>query len=256
MKNKNRDLNGLRILNTRPSEQAKPLSQAIHDAGGIAIDLPMLSISPSLLTWCAQMPPLTKVEKAIFISPNAVKYFFKGLAHNQITWSNNIEVIAIGQGTNEALVKQGVRVDHLPDKADSEHLLKLAALQEIAHQTILLIKGEGGLPTIETTLCARHAQLIPLLVYHRKPPQHNQTNINSLWQEDAVDIILFTSQESMHNLYYTFGASGQKWLCSKPCLVISPRLVKSASALGIKTIINCAYQEILQTLKGFVHDKK
>ena len=36
------DLNGLRILNTRPYGQNAALSQAIADAGGVAIECPFV----------------------------------------------------------------------------------------------------------------------------------------------------------------------------------------------------------------------
>ena len=45
------NLNGLRVLNTRPEQQAIPLAEAIKKAGGISINLPIITIEPTDTTW-------------------------------------------------------------------------------------------------------------------------------------------------------------------------------------------------------------
>lgn len=251
-------MKGLRVLNTRPLNQGDALNNDIRAAGGVPLHFPALEIESTAIDWLSGMPNLTQVKQAIFTSANAVDYYFAALTTTGIQWPRNICVMAIGNATAAALSKHGIHVHHSPLIADSEHLLKLDVLQSIEKQTILLVKGLGGRQLIAETLLSRGAHLIPLAVYRRKLPVVKQEYINSIWQDDAVDIILFTSQQAMLNLFTLFEQGGHSWLCNKPCLVISKRLAKEAYLLGIRTIITCQYNEISGTLvhfnQGLTHD--
>lgn len=229
-------LQGLRVLNTRPKGQAEGLSNNIRDVGGIAIELPTLEIQATH-DWLNALPDLKTVKQAIFISANAVEHCFRQLRKTNIYWPSTIEVIAIGQGSAKSLHQFNVPVHTMPDVADSEHLLALKTLQQSQKQSILLLKGEGGRPLIEETLLEKGAKLLVLNVYRRVLPKINRQFVKTIWRDDLVDIILLTSEQSMHHLFKLFEEEAHHWLRNKPCLVISERLAQSASLLGIKNII-------------------
>ncbi len=242
------NLNGLRILNTRPRDQSLDLSQAIHDAGGVSIDLPALAIEPTADVWLKNLPDLTRTHHAIFISTNAVNYFFTAVSTEQFTWPRTIQTTAVGKATARALEKWGVHVDHIPPIANSEHLLQLESLKQVLNQTILWVKGEGGRIDIPHALRTRGAQLISLDVYRRVLPNKTPQHVYSLWHDDVVDIILLTSQQAMHNLFTLLGVEAHPWLRKTPCIVISERLAQEASRLGMQNIMVCRYDTILNTL--------
>ncbi|KTD33308.1 uroporphyrinogen-III synthase [Legionella nautarum] len=241
-------LNGLRVLNTRPLEQGKNLSQMINAAGGVALECPAITIEPTPNDWLSSLPPLDTVKKAIFVSTNAVKHCFSVLTKN---WPKTIRVIAVGQATAAALKNYGIQVDLIPAIADSEHLLELKALQQVSNETILLFKGEKGRPLIEETLTSRGANLLIFQVYKQLLPQANSELLHSLWHNQAVDIILFTSQQAMHNIFLLFGEGAKDWLRSLPCIVISERLAKEATLLGMQTIIVSTPETLLDALHEF-----
>lgn len=250
-------LKGLRVLNTRPHEQGKALSLAIEAANGISIECPALNIAPVDSDWFSSLPDLNKVEKAIFVSANAVDFCFRTLAQNQCQWPATIEVIAQGQATAKALSKYSIQLALIPEIADSEHLLQLEVMREVNKKNILLFKGRGGRTLIAETLYARGANLFIFEVYKRQLPNLNPKQLYSLWHNDAVDIILFTSQQAMQNIFILFGEDAHAWLCSKPCLVIGKRLAKEASLLGMQRIIVSTPEAILDTLyqfnQGLIH---
>ncbi|WP_269570446.1 uroporphyrinogen-III synthase [Legionella tunisiensis] len=124
-------MHNLRVLNTRPLEQAKELSRAITDAGGIAIECPALKIEANNQLWLSSLPNLVAAEYAIFISANAVEYCFTALEQQKITWPATVKLIAVGQGTASALKKYVFSTPLIPPQADSEHLLALAELQTV-----------------------------------------------------------------------------------------------------------------------------
>lgn len=251
--NKQQTLNGLRILNTRPKEQAAALSCLLKQHGARVTELPMLTIQPIRKNWLKELPSLTHFEQAIFISPNAVSYFFSKIS--QTTWPLTLKTIAIGLGTAEALTKHHIAVDAIPTEFNSQGLLTLPALQHVSHQSILLIKGVGGLTLIPDTLRERGASVTELSIYHRGVPKINLKRIDDLWQRDAIDMIVITSQEALNNLLISFGIEKRAWLCSKPFLVLSPRLAKAAADCGIKTVITGHYDSLLSTLEAYIHDQ-
>ena len=248
-------LHGLRILNTRPLEQGLALHQAISDAGGISVDLPAIAIEPTANDWLKKLPNLDTLNQAIFISSNAATHFYSALKQQQLAWPSAIKITAIGNASASALEKWNIRIDNCPLIADSEHLLQLEILQQVQNQTILLVKGVGGRMHIATTLQKRGAKLISLDVYQRVLPTTQQNSIYSVWHDDLVDIILFTSHEAMHNLFSLFGDSARSWLCSKPCMVISERLAEAAFMLGIQAIILSRYDTMLSTLEHYNKDR-
>jgi uroporphyrinogen-III synthase len=247
----NPSLKGLRILNTRPKEQAHLLSKQIRAAEGIAFELPALEIQATLEDWINKLPDLKKVNQAIFISPNAVHYCFNQLKHHHIEWSASIKVIALGQGTAKALELFNIPVHTIPSHPDSEHLL--ATIHEPKNQIMLLFKGIGGRPLIEEQLLQKGVKLSIFNVYQRAMPSINQELIHSIWQDDLVDIILLTSEQSLHHLFQLFAPETHDWLRSKTWLIISERLAHIASSMRIKKIKISHPERVMEALFDYVN---
>ena len=253
---------GLRVLNTRPLQQNTLLNQSIIEAGGYAISCPALDIKPTNPTWLLALPNGNDIDHAIFISANAVHFFYTELAQQNILWPKTIHTIAIGKGTANALSQWGVTAPTVPDIADSEHVLQLDKLHHLQQKTCVVIKGLGGLTTIEDTLQQRGANVVSLSVYQRTLPAVSPKKIKRLWQDDLVDIILITSEQALYNLFTLFGAEARSCLCKKPYLVLSKRLANAALRLGIQTIMVSSYDTVLDALetyykllnKGLTHD--
>lgn len=248
-------LNGLRVLNTRPQQQARDLSRQIRAAGGIAIEYPTIQIMPLAFTWLHNLAPLASIQKAIFVSTNAVTHFFAGLQSQHIPWPTTIQTFAIGTGTATALNQHQITAVYTPKIADSEHLLALSPLHNIQHQSVLIISGEKGRPLLDTSLRDRGAIVHNLAVYRRVLPEKNVQFTHALWQDDGVDIILMLSQEAMDNLFALFEEAARPWLLSKPWVVISPRLVDIARRHQVRTVILSSYEDILTTLRLHEHGR-
>lgn len=225
----------------------------IRDAGGISIDMPTLRIDPLPYNWIADLPPLSSLQKAIFVSANAVEYFFQAIQTHQLIWPSTIESFAIGRATAQALAQHHITVSELPTVADSEHCLNLAALQNIQDCAILLVSGENSRPLMATTLKKRGAVLHAAAVYRRSLPEKNSSFTHTLWQDDAVDIILMLSHEAIDNLFVLFEEAARPWIQSKPCIVISSRLADLAHRYGMRTVILSPYDDLLTTLAGLTH---
>jgi uroporphyrinogen-III synthase len=246
------NLRGLRILNTRPLHQGLELHEAIANAHGISIQLPMLAIEPTSTDWLHHLPDLYQVQQAIFISTNAVNFFFKAL--NQ-PWPKTIKTITIGKASAQTLQHWGINHDESPPIADSHHLLQIDSLQNIRQQTILLVKGKHGRTEIEDNLIKRGALLVPLDVYERVLPHLSSKYVQSLWHDGQVDIILITSEQSLQHLLMMFGEQAKAWIMKTPCMVISERLEKAALNAGMQKVLVSRYDAILSSLQTWAELK-
>lgn len=223
----------------------------IQAAGGIAVEFPCLEIQAISTKWYGNLPDLSTIDKAIFVSVNAVHYFFEGLKVHHRAWPTTIQSFAIGQATAEALKQYQIKDIQIPTNADSEHLLTLSTLENVQQQNILLISGKKTRPLLLTTLRKRGANVQQVAVYRRLLPKKNQQLADTLWQDDAVDIILGLSQEAVTNLFALFAEEAKAWLQSKPWVVISPRLVDLAHQHHIRTVILSSYPNILNTVERY-----
>lgn len=248
-------LNGLRILNTRPLDQGMALTKKIESAQGKVITLPVLEISPTPPCWLERCVPLEQADLSIFISANAVKYCFLILQEKQVNWPNSTQVIAVGEATRNLLLAQGIASVICPAEPNSEALLELPQLQDCRQRTIYLFKGQGGRPLLEETLQARGAHLINVVTYQRQLPQTDSEFVRSIWQNDAVDIILITSIEGLENLLTLFPVNTHEWLKTKLFYVISSRIATFAKAKGITNLLTGTMEKLVETINtGWIHD--
>ena len=119
----------LRVLNPRAIHQAPHLSELLRQAGTQPIELPTLCIEGMPPAWLNKLPPLNAIAQAIFVSPNAVDFFFKHV--NPSLWPSHIINLSLGMGTAKKLMHHGITVHMMPNDADSEHFIHLETLQNI-----------------------------------------------------------------------------------------------------------------------------
>ena len=139
-------LTGIDILVTRPAHQAGALAEKIRAAGGEPVLFPVLEIldiaDPRPLL--ELIGRLDEFDLAIFISPNAVNKAMSLIQANRAIPSG-LKFAAVGQGTVAALQKFGVRSVIAPTKRfDSEALLEMAELKEVAGKRVVIFRGDGG----------------------------------------------------------------------------------------------------------------
>lgn len=253
-------LNGLRVLNTRPEHQATPLNTLISSAQGVAVPLPLMKIKPlDAGRWIQTLPPLESLALAIFTSVNAVNVFFEGFHLHRRHWPLTLQTIAIGHSTAQALKNHGITA-LFPMQHDSEHLLSLPPFARINRQSVLIIKGEHGRQLIQQTLKQNNVILYETAVYRRERNHSLADQCESIWQNDAVDIILGTSQFSIETLFSLVSKDGKKWLRNKPWIVFSQRLKDLTQQMGGQNIWVSENSRLLETLyqfsQGLTNDHK
>ncbi len=177
------ELSGLKILVTRPRDQAAGFAQGIAEAGGIPVLLPLLEINPVENGEVPQPSDLASADLVVFISPNAVKYGLTALPPG-------LKIAAVGAGSARALKEAGVADVLVPaERFDSEGLL--AELPQVAGWRVVIFRGDGGRELLGDTLRARGAQVEYVTCYRRSKPPLDMNLLQS------ADLITVTSSEAM-----------------------------------------------------------
>lgn len=221
-------LNGLKVLVTRPQQQARSLCDSITTAGGIAIAFPVVNIELISVGNETSMAIINQ-DMIIFISRNAVNYFMTGL---KTLLADDVQLVAVGAGTAATMLQHGLRVDiQAPSPAGSESLLAMSELKNVKDKSVLIVRGEGGRELLADTLITRGANIRYIEVYRRSLPSPSMAAVG---QAKLADCIIITSIAGLDNLCQLINVEEivHKWL-----IVISERIKEYAKKLGFEQCV-------------------
>jgi uroporphyrinogen-III synthase len=231
-------LEGKHIVVTRPAGQATHLAEALVSLGAHPILFPVLSILD--LDDIKQLHDialqLDDFQFAIFVSPNAV---IKSLEHvlRHRGWPAQVRVATVGTSSELALARHGITDVLAPSgRFDSEALLELSELQDVAGKRVVIFRGDGGRELLADVLRERGAEVVHVTSYRRGKPESDGTLLLKHWENHTLDAITITSSEGLRNLFEMVGKLGQAWLRKTPLFVPHQRIAVQASMLGLSVI--------------------
>jgi uroporphyrinogen-III synthase len=223
-------LAGLKIVVTRPRDQAVQLARSIEEAGGVPFLFPLLDITAVQDTreLNQQIYRLAQFDLAIFISPNAVNYGVAAIrAASKIP--QTLRIATVGQGSAKALRELGIADVIAPtERFDSEALLALPELQNVAGWRVMIFRGDGGRELLGDTLKARGATVEYATCYVRSKPQHDAGSLRAA-RPDAITV---TSSEALGNLWQMLNDEDRAALLNTPLFVPHARIAGLARDQG------------------------
>ena len=253
-------LTGLKIVVTRPRDQAVQLARRIEQAGGIPLLFPLLDITAvqDTKTLHEQIARLGQFNLAIFISPNAVHYGIAairaagaslsadGTTSHSTRLPNNasqvagynpspasgrgeLKIATVGQSSAKALRESGISNVIAPtEHFDSEGLLALPELQNVAGWRVMIFRGDGGRELLGDTLKARGATVEYATCYQRSKPQQDAGALLSA----VPDAITVTSSEALGYLWQMLDSKSQQVIRDLPLFVPHARIAGLAREQG------------------------
>lgn len=223
------ELNGIKVLVTRPQAQALLLTQLIAQAGGKSVVFPLIEIQPIPPT---QWPFIEwrRVDMVIFVSRNAVSFFKAGYPAKL---PKRLMLVAVGKGTADVMQDNGYQVHvHPAEGGGTEALMKCLDLKSLAHKKIVIVRGQGGRELLAESLRANGAEVRYIEVYERQMPQPSSRQLAAA---SRVDIVLATSLQSVSHLVTLF-ADTVEMILEKPLVVISERIRQYAYSQGFQQV--------------------
>ncbi|HXC38669.1 MAG TPA: uroporphyrinogen-III synthase [Burkholderiales bacterium] len=238
----------MRVLVTRPANEARRWVDELRRRGLDAQALPLIEIAPVAggaaiaLAW----GQLDRFRAAMFVSGNAVRHFF-GQKPVGAHWPAQTRAWSPGAGTRDALRAAGVDatlVDAPPPEAaqfDSETLWQQVAGQVAAGDRVLIVRGgdaqgtSSGRDWLADQLVAAGAQVEFVVAYRRQPPRLSQEQLAQAKQATGTNdcVWLFSSSQAIAHLQGLL--PGHDWALAR-AVATHPRIAKAARAAGFGVV--------------------
>ncbi|PCI69204.1 MAG: hypothetical protein COB38_08375 [Gammaproteobacteria bacterium] len=258
---------------TRPLNQADSIISSLkqHFAPSnstLVSHLPLIKITSIK----PQMPlASSRFSGIIFISPNAVTHTANQLSKSEWKQLITSPLYAIGSRTSEVLknICSDVLIQtpdiQTPENMNSEGLLALSTLSNVAQQRWLIVKGLGGREKLKDTLIQRGAEVVELCTYQRNIPDTKLSNrirlalqIKSIWIITSVQAIInlakIMSQTDQQIITQTASTELKQLEINENCRIIvsSDRIKESAIKLGFNVIAvakNATDKQLIDCIK-------
>ena len=240
-----RPLFGRRIVVTRSREQAGELVEMLEERGAEAIQAPTIRIAPAedaaaLDRACAEAGTYNWI---VFTSANAVEYFMQRvLANGDVRDLKGVRLCAIGPSTEQRLSRYGLRVDVMPDEANSEAVMDaLRAAGKLKAARVLLPRADIAREVLADQLRDAGAEVTEVAAYRTmlgETERDADQDIYRMLLDRQIDAITFTSASTVKNFAKIFGEEQAADLLRTTVVAsIGPVTAEAAQQLGIKTTV-------------------
>ena len=201
----------MKVLITRPRNQADSFASALTEAGFDPIFFPVIEIRPfkENVALDRAVEKLSCYDWIVFTSVNGVDAFFahqesatESQSHGENKFSLSlrdsvagIKVAAIGPKTAQALEARGVKPDFVPEKYVAEAILP--GLGDLRGRWVLLPRAEIARKALPEAIVAAGGIAHEIAAYQTLPAEFHPEGLAAL--KSGVDAVTFTSPSTVEN---------------------------------------------------------
>lgn len=229
---------GWYVISLRPSGDHAALRRAAARRGAR-----LLALSPWRIQTCRDDPTRTalaealQAERVLFTSPAAVR---AAATLQALRARSGQRWLAVGAGTAQALRRHGVKHVQHPARMDSEGLLAMPELQQLAGSTLGFVSAPDGRNVLAPSLIERGARLLRADVYARHDIALPAAAIARLLALSAPACVLLSSSGALDRVVAQLPAAARAALLSLPAVAASERLAGHARTTGFHEVLTAA----------------
>lgn len=221
----------------------RPLAQALRQQVELAAlgisSLPFCALDTVAdTTALAALPQqAASSDGVIFVSPSAIDIGWPALA---TSLPPSTMLACVGAGSAGKLAASSQRTVIAPTQGnDSAALLAHPALQQLAGQRWLIVRGADGRAQLGETLASRGATVSYADIYRRQPQPLDWTLFRQLQHSGQLAGLLVASSEAAEALFAAAGNAGVSTLTAQRFFTLHPRIAQRLQALGAQRITLC-----------------
>ena len=210
--NEKHPLAGTRILVGRARHQASALSAGLRSLGATVVEIPFIEIRKprSFQPLDNALKNLKTYDWLILTSANGVEALWDRRRRLRLTRRHfaHLHIAAIGPATKRALVKNGLKVDMVPEEYVAESVVQ-GLREKVAGKRVLLVRARVARDVIPEELRAAGAQVDVVEAYETVVPTKSRSKLRSLMKnaKQRPDIVTFTSSSTVRNFVELLGRS-------------------------------------------------
>jgi uroporphyrinogen-III synthase len=236
----------VRVVLTRPAQEAGRWADALRARGHEVLELPLIEIAPAPDAKAARQAweGLDRYDAAMFVSASAVQHF-RALAP-AVSWPAETRAWSTGPGTAHALAAAGVPAGQIdtppPDAAqfDSEALWARVASQVRPASRVLVVRGAGpdgqvaGRDWLAQRLAEAGASVDTVVAYQRRRP--DWSDVQRAQATAAADgaVWLLSSSEAVGHLAALL--PGVAWARAR-AIATHERIAQAARDAGFGVVV-------------------
>ena len=203
-----RPLFGVRVLVTRPREQAGALFARLGELGAQVDVQPAIRISDPA-DWGpvdAALAQLDRYDWLVFSSVNGVRYLLDRLLESRgdVRRLGNVRLAAIGPATAEELTRYRLQADLLPGEYQAEALASALA-REAPGRTFLLARASRGREVLAEQITAAGGTVHQIVVYSSTDVEQADPEVAAALSDGRIDWVTVTSSAIARSLARLFG---------------------------------------------------
>ncbi|MFN8006238.1 MAG: uroporphyrinogen-III C-methyltransferase [Terriglobia bacterium] len=252
-----RPLFGKRIVVTRPRSQAEEIRVALAAYGAEVLPFPTLEIRPPD-SWTSMDEAIARIASydwLLFTSVNGVHHFFSRYRtlERDIRELKGVKLAAIGPATERALRDLNLKVEVLPDEYLAEGLVESLRGKVLKGSRILIARAKVARDVLPTELARQGMQVEVVEAYQSVLPVVSREELDLLFTERPVDMVVFTSSSTVSNLAELLKpkAIGDV-LQSSTIAAIGPVTARTAEEHGLKVSVQPPQYKISSLVNAIV----
>ncbi|MGH9203608.1 MAG: uroporphyrinogen-III synthase, partial [Vicinamibacterales bacterium] len=244
-----RPLSGMRVLVTRPRDQAAELVDRLAALGAEPVEAPMIRILPpeddGPLRRAAAEPDV--FDWIVFTSANAVDAFMAALldGNRDMRALKGPLLCTVGASTADHLGKYGINVDLVPQEFRAEAVVAaLAARVQLDGARVLLPRSDIGRELVAEQLRDAGAVVTEVVAYRTMlddAQREDDPDIYRMLLDGGIDVVTFTSPSAVRNFAKIYGKEQIVDLLKDTIVaVIGPVTSEAAVQLGLTVTVQPA----------------
>lgn len=225
-------LAGRNVLVTRAAHQTAALAAEIVQRGGKVAFQPAIEIvGPESWTMIDSLiRNLAEYGRLVFVSSNAVKFFFERLIRGQqLKTLQQLapEVVAIGKGTQSVIEAYGVCVSRVPKNSNSQSLAEVLVENPTPSNTAIF-RADRGSAVLSDRLAEAKVDFEEIVMYRSQDVLQPDPAVATAMAEGQIDWTTITSSAIANSVANLFGAA----LGRSKIATISPTTTSAVERLG------------------------
>lgn len=240
----------MRVLITRPQDDAQRLAQRLHAQGHACHLAPLLQITPTE----AELPPLGDVRGLAFTSANGVRALAAKLTHADAARWRALPAYAVGPQTYAAAAQAGF-ANLTEASGDVESLAEQIAshIDRSMQGSIVHIAGTHLAGNLQALLAAHSIRVEKCVLYEALAASQFDAPTQAAMRDHGFECVVIYSQRSAH-IYVALMAQIEAAMPFKPvAFCLSPAIAEILQAAGFATETAAAPHEdaMLALLQNF-----